>query len=202
MSREFGPAVGGDTGALKGDGWIEIRVGNDGQPNQLWINQHNGTFKNTALLSGAALSPEGAAKSSMGIDAGDFDNDGDEDLVITELAGQGHALYVNDGSGVFEERSARAGIRLASLPFTGFGAGWFDFDNDGWLDLVTVNGSVTQNIDALARNERFSLQQRKQVFRNLGNGRFEGGTDRAGAVSQGAEVSRGRAVGDGDNDGG
>ncbi len=106
----------------------------------------------------------------MGIDAGDFDNDGDEDLFITELVGQGDDLYVNDGTGVFEDRSARAGIRLPSLPFTGFGAGWLDIDNDGWLDVVTVNGAVTQNVEALARNEPFSLQQRKQVFRNLGGG--------------------------------
>jgi enediyne biosynthesis protein E4 len=201
MSREFGPALGVSTADFNNDGWIDIYVANDGQPNQLWINQHDGTFKNTALLSGAALSPEGEAKSSMGVDAGDFDNDGDEDLFITELTGQGDDLYVNDGTGVFEDRSARAGIRLPSLPFTGFGTGWFDFDNDGWLDVLTVNGSVTQNIDALARNERFSLQQRKQVFRNLGNGRFEDVTTQAGAVFQIPEVSRGLAFGDIDNDG-
>ena len=99
MSREFGPALGVSTADFNGDGWIDIYVANDGQPNQLWINQHNGTFKNTALLSGAALSPEGEAKSSMGVDAGDFDNDGDEDLFITELTGQGDDLYVNDGHG-------------------------------------------------------------------------------------------------------
>ena len=201
MSREFGPALGVSTADFNGDGWIDIYVANDGQPNQLWINQHNGTFKNTALLSGAALSPEGEVKSSMGIDAGDFDNDGDEDLFITELTGQGDDLYINDGSGVFEDRSARAGIRLPSLPFTGFGAGWFDFDNDGWLDLLTVNGAVTQNVEALARNEPFSLQQRKQLFRNLGNGQFEDATKQAGAVFEIPEVSRGLAFGDIDNDG-
>ena len=102
---------------------------------------------------------------------------------------------------MFEDRSARAGIRLPSLPFTGFGAGWLDIDNDGWLDLVTVNGAVTQNIEALARNEPFSLQQRKQVFRNLGNGQFEDATKPAGAVFQIPEVSRGLAFGDIDNDG-
>jgi enediyne biosynthesis protein E4 len=116
---------------------------------------------------------------------------------------------VNDGSGVFEDRSARAGIRLPSLPFTGFGAGWIDIDNDGWLDLVTVNGAVTQNVEALARNEPFSLQQRKQVFRNLANpsagsgkaAQFEDATKAAGAVFQIPEVSRGLAFGDVDNDG-
>ena len=77
----------------------------------------------------------------MGVDAGDFDNDGDEDLVITELTGQGSTLYVNDGTGVFEERSGPVGVRLASLPFTGFGAGWIDFDNDGWLDTLAPGSS-------------------------------------------------------------
>jgi hypothetical protein len=201
VASEFGPALGSVAADVNGDGWIDLYVANDGQPNQLWINQHDGTFKNTALLAGAALSPEGSAKSSMGIDAGDFDNDGDEDLFITELVGQGDDLYVNDGRGVFEDRSARAGIRLPSLPFTGFGAGWLDIDNDGWLDLVTVNGAVTQNVEALARNEPFSLQQRKQVFRNLANGRFEDATNAAGAVFQIPEVSRGLAFGDVDNDG-
>jgi hypothetical protein len=201
MSREFGPALGAVAADLNGDGWPDLYVANDGQPNQLWINQHDGTFKNAALLAGAALSPEGEAKSSMGVDAGDFDNDGDEDVFITELTGQGHDLYVNDGTGSFDDRSARAGIRLASLPFTGFGAGWIDIDNDGWLDLVTVNGAVTQNIEALARNVPFSLQEKKQVFRNLGNGQFVDATKSAGASFDLPEVSRGLAFGDIDNDG-
>ncbi|HXD73882.1 MAG TPA: VCBS repeat-containing protein, partial [Vicinamibacterales bacterium] len=201
IAREYGPALGSIAADFNGDGWPDLYVANDGQPNQLWINQRDGTFRNTALLAGAALSPEGEAKSSMGIDAGDFDNDGDEDIFITELTGQGHDLYVNDGKGAFEDASARAGIRLASLPYTGFGAGWIDIDNDGWLDLVTVNGAVTQNIEALARNEPFSLQQKKQVFRNLGNGQFEDATRRAGSQFEVPEVSRGLAFGDIDNDG-
>jgi len=201
LSREYGPALGAMSADFNGDGWPDLYVANDGQPNQLWINQHDGTFRNTALLSGVALSPEGQAKSSMGIDAGDFDNDGDEDIFITELTGQGHDLYVNDGRGSFEDQSARAGIRLASLPFTGFGAGWIDIDNDGWLDLVTVNGAVTQNLESVARNEPFALQQVKQVFRNLGHGQFEDATKAAGAAFAIPEVSRGLAFGDIDNDG-
>jgi hypothetical protein len=201
LALQFGPALGIATADFNGDGWIDIYVANDGQPNQLWINQHDGTFKNTALLAGAALGADGEAKSSMGVDAGDFDNDGDEDLFITELTGQGADLYVNNGSGVFEERSAAAGLRQATLPYTGFGTAWIDVDNDGWLDLITVNGAVTQNVDRAARHEPFSLQQRKQLFRNLRNGRFEVITDLAGPTFGIAEVSRGAAFGDIDNDG-
>ena len=201
LAAEFGPALGVATADYNGDGWIDIYVANDGQPNQLWINQRNGTFKNTALLAGAALGAQGEAKSSMGVDAGDFDNDGDEDLFITELTGQGVDLYVNDGAGNFEEQSARAGLRQPTLPFTGFGAGWFDADNDGWLDLLTVNGAVTQNVEAVARHETFALQQRKQLFRNSGAGQFEDITGRAGPVFHMAEVGRGVAFGDIDNDG-
>jgi hypothetical protein len=201
IAAEFGPTLGVATGDFNGDGWIDIYVANDGQPNQLWINQRNGTFRNTALLAGAALGADGEAKSSMGVDAGDFDNDGDEDLFITELTGQGVDLYVNNGSGLFEELSARASLRLASLPSTGFGAAWLDFDNDGWLDVLTVNGAVTRNAAPGARPTAWSLQQRKQLFRNTGRGRFEDVSDRAGAIFQAQDVSRGAAFGDIDNDG-
>jgi hypothetical protein len=201
MSTEFGPALGVSTADFNGDGWIDIYVTNDGQQNQMWINQHDGTFKNTALFSGTALSAEGQAKSSMGVDAGDFDNDGDEDLFVTELTGQGSELYVNDGAGIFVEQGARSGLRFASLPFTGFGTAWFDFDNDGWLDILTVNGAVTSVEELVRANDPFPLRQRKQLFRNVGGGRFEDVTKSAGAIFQKAAVGRGAAFGDIDNDG-
>jgi hypothetical protein len=201
MAGEFGPALGVASADFNADGWIDLYVANDGQQNQLWINQHDGTFRNTGLVSGAALSERGKAKAGMGVDAGDFDNDGDEDLFVTNLTGEGHDLYVNQGSGIFENQSARSGLGFRSLPYTGFGAAWFDFDNDGWLDVLTVNGAV-QTIEALKRmNAPFPLQQRKQLFRNLGNGRFEDVTSRAGEVFQVPEVGRGAAFGDIDNDG-
>ena len=201
IGREFGPALGVSTADFNGDGWVDIFVANDGSPNQLWINRHDGTFTNTALLAGVALGADGEAKGSMGVDAADFDHDGDEDLFITELAREGHDLYVNDGSGVFEERAAAAGLRLPSLLYTGFGAAWFDFDNDGWLDILTVNGAVRHSAEALTRKETFSLQQPKQLFRNRGNGQFADVTERGGAVLRNADVSRGAAFGDVDNDG-
>jgi hypothetical protein len=201
LAREFGPALGVATADFNGDHWIDIFVANDQKENQLWINQQDGTFRNMAPLWGVAVGANGEVKANMGVDAGDFDNDGDEDLFITELTGQGSTLYVNTGTGLFEDQSARQGIRVPSLPYTGFGAAWIDFDNDGWLDIVAVNGYVTQNLEALGPDNPFPLQQRNQVFRNRRTGGFEEVTDRAGAVFQLSEVSRGAAFGDIDNDG-
>jgi hypothetical protein len=202
IARDFGPALGVSTADFNGDGWIDLYVANDGQPNQLWINQRDGTFKNTGLLSGTALSAHGKPKAGMGVDAGDFDNDGDEDLFVTNLMGEGHDLYVNDGSGLFEDQSARSGLGPISRPYTGFGAAWFDVDNDGWLDMLIVNGAV-QTIEALRRvNDPFPLHQRKLLLRNLGNGHFEDVSARGGGAFALSEVGRGAAFGDIDNDGG
>ncbi len=114
IAHDFGPALGVSTADFNGDGWMDVYVANDGQPNLLWMNQRNGTFKNLGLLSGTALSAHGKAKAGMGVDAGDFDNDGDEDLFVTNLTGEGNDLYVNDGNGLFEEQSARSGLGPAS----------------------------------------------------------------------------------------
>ena len=201
LGREFGPALGSATADFDGDGWADLFVANDQRENQLWMNQGDGTFVNRALAAGAALGAGGNAKADMGVDAGDFDNDGDEDLFITELSGQGSTLYVNDGAGLFRDRSAALGIRAPSLPYTGFGTAWIDIDNDGWLDLVAVNGAVVLNFETFGPDNPFALDQRNQVFRNLGGARFEAETDRAGAVFELSEVSRGAAFGDVDNDG-
>jgi enediyne biosynthesis protein E4 len=201
VGGEYGPALGVTTADFNGDGWLDIYVANDNHDNLLWVNQRDGTFRNTALLSGAALTADGKAEASMGVDAGDFDNDGDEDLFITELTGEGSNLYVNDGTAVFEDRSAHSGLGPRSLPYTGFGAAWFDFDNDGWLDVATMNGTIAA-IEALRRaNDPFPLRQRKQLFRNLANGQFEEVTDSAGAAFRLSDVGRGAAFGDIDNDG-
>jgi hypothetical protein len=200
LAGQYGPALGVSTADFNGDGWIDIFVANDEHENQLWINQHDGTFKNTALQAGVALGSSGQRNANMGVDAGDFDGDGDEDLVITELVGQGSTLYVNDGSGSFEEQSVRTGLRAASLPYSGFGVGWLDFDNDGWLDILSVNGDVIRNTASSHKNDPFPLGQRNQLLRNIG-GRFEDVTSRAGRVFDLIEVSRGAAFGDIDNDG-
>lgn len=199
VGGEFGPALGVVTADFNADGWIDIYVANDGEANQLWINQRDGTFRNTALLSGAAFNADGKAEAGMGVDAGDFDNDGDEDLFITHLTTETNTLYVNDGSGAFKDQSARSELGPPSLVYTGFGAAWFDFDNDGWLDLLTVNGKV-QGLEGRSK-DFFPYDQRKQLFRNLRDGRFEEVTGAAGAVFQRSAVGRGAAFGDVDNDG-
>jgi enediyne biosynthesis protein E4 len=201
MAQEFGPALGVATADFNGDGWMDIYVANDGQPNQLWINQRDGTFRNTGVLSGTAMNAHGKPKAGMGVDAGDFDNDGDEDLFVANLRGEGNDLYVNDGSGLFEEQSGRSGLGVASQPYTGFGATWLDVDNDGWLDVLIVNGAV-QTLEALRQaSDPFPLHQAKLLFRNGGKGRFEEVAGRAGAALQLSDVSRGAAFGDIDNDG-
>jgi hypothetical protein len=201
LTGASGPALGVSTADFNGDGWIDIYVGNDGEANQLWINQKDGTFKDMAFVSGAAVNGAGNAEASMGIDAGDFDNDGDEDLFITNWQAQMNILYVNAGGGAFEDRKAASGLGPPSLAKTGFGAAWFDFDNDSWLDLLAANGSVA-TIEAQARaGEPLPLRMPSQLYRNLGNGRFEDVSAKAGRAFAAAAVSRGAAFGDIDNDG-
>jgi hypothetical protein len=201
MAAEYGPALGSITADFDRDGWIDLYVGNDGAANQLWRNQSGKAFRNTGLLAGVAVSGDGHPEGSMGIDAGDFDNDGDEDLVVTNLFGQGTVLYVNDGGGTFEDRGAASGLRTASLRYTGFGVAWVDVDNDGWLDVLTVNGAVQRGQPFARSGDAFPLDQRMQLLRNRGDGRFDDVTDRAGAVFAALEVGRGAAFGDIDNDG-
>jgi enediyne biosynthesis protein E4 len=199
VGPDFGRALGVATADFDGDGWIDIYVANDGTENILWTNQRNGTFRNTALLAGVALTAEGQAEASMGVDAGDFDNDGDEDLFMTELNGEGSNLYVNAGNGFFDDRGARSAVGPLSLQYTGFGAAWIDFDNDGWLDLLSVNGRI-QAAEGDTRGP-FPLEQPPLLFRSLGNGRFEDVSAAAGPAFRMPHVGRGAAFGDIDNDG-
>jgi hypothetical protein len=202
LARDYGPALGSVAADLDDDGWPDLYVANDGAPNQLWLNRRDGTFRNAALLAGVAVNGDGRAEGSMGADAGDFDGDGDDDLLIANLAGEGSTLYANDGRGVFQDVAAATGLRSASLPFTGFGAAWIDYDNDGWLDILTVNGAI-QTIQALAQaGDRFPLHQRKQLLRyRPADRRFEDVTGAAGRVFSLSDVGRGAAFGDIDNDG-
>jgi hypothetical protein len=154
-----------------------------------------------AFLNGAAVNGQGNSEASMGIDAGDFDNDGDEDLFITNWLAQMNILYQNNGDGLFEDRKAASGLGVPSLAKTGFGTAWFDYDNDSWLDLITLNGSVS-TIEAQARaKDPFPLKMLNQLYRNLGDGRFEDVSAQGGEPFTLLDVSRGAAFGDIDNDG-
>ena len=201
ISREYHGALGVVAADLNGDGWPDVYVANDQRPNDLWINQKDGTFMNESLLAGAAFNRDGMAESSMGVDAADFDNDGDEDLFMTHLKSEKNTLYTNDGTGFFKDASLEANLAVSSLPFTAFGTRFFDYDNDGWLDLFAANGEV-RTIESLARRgDPYPLHQPNQLFRNLGDGRFREVTSQAGSVFRLSEVSRGAAFGDLDNDG-
>ena len=199
--RRPGPALGVVAADFDGDGWIDVYVANDGQENDLWLNRRDGTFSNAGPFSGAAVSGDGMPEASMGVDAGDMDLDGDEDLFMTHLRGETNTLYVNDGTGFFEDRSARAGLGAPSLGRTGFGTAWIDVDNDAWLDLFVVNGAVAAMREQGRVDDPFPYGQANQVFRNLGDGRFVEVADRAGSAVGQEDVSRGAAFGDVDNDG-
>jgi hypothetical protein len=201
LAGAHGPSLGVVAADFDSDGWIDLFVANDSVEDQLWLNQHDGTFRDVGVERGVALTAAGRAESSMGVDAGDFDNDGDEDLIVAEQTGEGHNLFVNDGHGRFDDRSDALGLGPASLAYTGFGTGWLDIDNDGWLELLAVNGTV-QTIQRLAQaHDPFPLHQGKQVFRRDAAGRFQDVTAQGGVALQVSDVSRGAAFGDIDNDG-
>ena len=185
---------------FNGDGWTDLYVANDGDANQLWINERgSGVFRDEALLTGVAVNRMGQPQGSMGIDAGDFDRDGDDDLFVTNLDNEGNTLYMNVGDGLFEDRTTEAG--LFKLGFTGFGTKFIDYDNDGWLDLVVVNGAVRHLSQQAQKGDPYPLKQRSQLFRNDRGRRFEDVSSTAGPAFAQLQVARGAATGDLDNDG-
>lgn len=200
ISRTFGPGLGVVCADLDADGWTDIYVANDGQPNQLWHNNRDGTFTDRGLMSGSAVNAFGVAEASMGVTAGDIDGDGDDDLFMSHLRNETNTLYLNDGQGNFDDVTDRFGLGAASRPFTGFGAQWFDYDNDGQLDLFIANGAVTAEPSQVDKSG-FPYAQKNQLFRNLGGLRFEDVGDQAGPALALVETSRGAAFGDLDNDG-
>ena len=185
---------------FNGDGFTDLYVANDGDANQLWINERgSGVFRDEALLAGVAVNRMGQPQGSMGIDAGDIDRDGDEDLFVTNLDNEGNTLYMNVGAGLFEDRTTELG--LFKLGFTGFGTRFIDYDNDGWLDVVVVNGAVRHLSQQVQKGDPYPLKQRSQLFRNDRGRRFEDVSSSAGPAFAQLQVARGAATGDLDNDG-
>jgi hypothetical protein len=201
VDKEFGHGLGIIAADLDYDGWIDIYVANDGDPNQLWINQKNGTFRNEALLAGAAINRNGQAEAGMGVDAGDFDNNGTDDIFITHLMDETNTLYLNLGKGLFEDRTREAGLGMPGRRFTGFGTLFFDYDNDGWLDLLVTNGAVQLLPELMRRGDPYPLGQPNQLFRNTGKATFVEVVDNLPPEFVLNQVGRGAAFGDIDNDG-
>lgn len=202
VDKEFGHGLGVVAADFNGDDWIDIYVANDGDHNQLWINQKNGTFVNEALLAGAAVNRNGQTEAGMGVDAGDFDGNGTEDIFVTHLMDETNTLYVNlGGQTLFEDRTRESGLGMPGRRFTGFGTFFFDYDNDGWLDLFVTNGAVQLLPELVQKKDPFPLGQPDQLFRNTGKGGFVEVVDGVGPELQLLEIGRGAAFGDVDNDG-
>ena len=180
------------------DGLLDLFVANDQTPNFLWINRGDGSFEESGLISGVAYNEDGQVEASMGVAAGDFDGDGDDDIFLTHLRDQTNTLYLNDGEAAFDDATVRFGLDVPSVPSTGFGAGWIDYDNDGRLDLFSANGSIMQSAKRV--DGPFPYGERNQLFRGEDKG-FRDVSSEAGPEFERVEVSRGAAFGDVDNDG-
>lgn len=198
LGSAFGNGLGVTAADLNNDGRPDLYVANDGTENQLWINQGGGRFENSAMLSGAAVNADGRPEAGMGVIAADFDNDGDDDLLLTHNTLETNTLYLNNGRGLFLDVTNRFGLGGDSMPFTGFGLSWADFDHDGRLDVFVANGAVT--VMESLRSQPYPFLQENQFFRGTNSG-FE--------VLHGAGiwgelpplVGRGVATGDIDMDG-
>jgi hypothetical protein len=180
------------------DGWPDIYVANDSVPNLLFQNRGDGTFAETGLLSGAALSGDGRPQAGMGVDAGDVNGDGLPDLVVTNFSHDHNTLYENGPAGVFTDRSYASGIAATAGPYLGWGVKFVDMNNDGRLDLFIANGHVYPEVDRHGLGTKY--HQRKQLFVNEGR-RFRHATAEVGGGLLIEKSSRGAAFGDYDNDG-
>ncbi len=180
------------------DGWMDLFVTNDTMINVLLHNQHDGTFKDQAILAGVAYGEADAAASGMGIGIGDYDNDGREDLVVVNYSGQPKSAFHNRGQGLFETASSQTGLASTNLEFLGFGLESADYDLDGYKDLIVGNGHVLDPKDAVANGSTY--EQSQQLFHNQHNGTFAEDLRSLGDLVF-PRVTRGLAIGDVDNDG-
>jgi enediyne biosynthesis protein E4 len=183
---------------LDGDGWPDIYVANDSAPATLYQNQKDGTFRDIAIEAGAALSAEAKPQAGMGVSIGDYTHDGRFDIVKTNFAGDTDSLYTNLGDANFEDRTYPAGLGV-NTRLLGWGVGFFDMDNDGWLDILMSNGHVYPEVDLSKEDLKYA--EHKYLYRNLRNGRFEEVTDKGGPGILERAPGRGCAFGDYDNDG-
>ncbi|AKS43307.1 CRTAC1 family protein [Wenzhouxiangella marina] len=183
------------------DGAVDVFVANDGTANQFWKNLGDDRFRENALMSGTAVNRNGQMEAGMGIAVGDPDRDGRFDLLLTHLDGESNTFYRNLGHGLFTDQTAAWGLLAPSLPFTGFGTGFADFDLDGFEDLFVANGAVRVEEEQREAGLDYPLRQTDLLFRNLDGRRFSNVTASAGPALAEAAVGRGAALGDLNNDG-
>ena len=181
------------------DGWPDVLIANDTQPNKLYLNRKNGTFEERAVSAGIAFSEDGIARAGMGTDAADYDRTGSASLIITNFSNQMISLYHNEGNGLFVDEAPRSEVGRATLVTLGFGCFFFDYDNDGWLDIFIADGHIENEIERVQK--RVTYAEPPHLFRNLGNGKFEEVTASMGAGFAAAKVARGAAYADINNDG-
>jgi hypothetical protein len=183
---------------LDNDGWPDIYVANDSTAATFYQNQKDGTFKDVAIEAGIAYSPDGKPQAGMGVSIGDFNRDGLLDIVKTNFAGDTDSLYLNLGDGTFDDHTYLSGLGV-NTRYLGWGVGFFDMDNDGWLDILISNGHVYPEVDGTHIDAPYA--EHKYLYRNLRNGQFEEVTTQAGPGINEAAPARGCAFGDYDNDG-
>jgi hypothetical protein len=200
INSSYGPALGVFSADFNGDGRPDIYVANDTSANRLWLNQGNGKFHESALDAGVAYGVDGLAKAGMGVTMADVENNERHVLLVTNLTREGVTVFRGDEKGQFEDVTAGLGLLQPTFGYTGFGAQWIDYDNDGWLDLFIANGGVTITGNGKAGPSPYS--QPNQLFHNEGRGGRFRETSRLGSQAfETPGISRGLAVGDLDNDG-
>jgi hypothetical protein len=181
------------------DGWPDILVANDTQPNKLYLNKKDGTFEERGVTSGIAFSEDGVARAGMGVDAADYDRSGHPSVIISNFANQMVSLYHNEGNGLFVDEAPQSEVGRATLVTLGFGCFFFDYDNDGWPDIFVADGHIEDQIERVQK--RVSYAEPAHLFRNLGGGKFREVTAQTGAAFAAPRVARGAAYADIDNDG-
>jgi enediyne biosynthesis protein E4 len=191
-------ALGVSTFDFDDDGWVDLYVANDSNPSALYRNNHDGTFTDIGVRAGCAYSQDGKPQAGMGVAIGDYDRDGRMDIFKTNFAGDTSTLYANTGKGLCDDRTFASGIGR-NTRWLGWGVSFLDLDLDGWLDLFLVNGHVYPEVEQLKTEAGY--KQRKVVYRNLGNGRFEDVTERLGSPVTDPKAGRGAVFADFDNDG-
>ncbi|HVI09215.1 MAG TPA: CRTAC1 family protein [Candidatus Binatia bacterium] len=181
------------------DGWPDILIANDTQPNKLYLNKKDGTFEERGVAAGIGFSEDGVARAGMGVDAADYDRSGHASVIITNFANQMVSLYHNEGNGLFVDEAPQSEVGRATLVTLGFGCFFFDYDNDGWPDIFVADGHIEDAIEKVQK--RVSYAEPPHLFRNLGGGKFQEVTAAMGPAFAKARVARGAAYADIDNDG-